>query len=200
MVHQMAIKTAEKMAEHSIIEAKTPHIYAYGMELLFSSLVGVVALIIISTIFGTPFLWIPYLAGFIPLRLSGGGYHAKTHFRCIFTFSLLYSLVLLIEIFYAIPVRVWLITCLVNLIIILLFSPVAAPNKPLKECQGRTNRRDSLLLSLANLFGCVVLVFLCTSQNSWVNMYFAGSSMAGLSILLAVINKRGRRKLYENNG
>ncbi|MGN1157293.1 MAG: accessory gene regulator ArgB-like protein, partial [Agathobacter sp.] len=183
MVHQMAIKTAEKMAEHSVIEAKTTHIYAYGMELLFSSLVGVVALIIISTVCGKPFLWIPYLAGFIPLRLSGGGYHAKTHFRCIFTFSLLYSLVLLIEIFYAIPVRAWLIACLVNLVIILLFSPVAAPNKPLKECQGRTNRRNSLFLSLANLFGCVVLVFLCTPQNSWVNMYFAGSSMAGLSIL-----------------
>lgn len=200
MVHQMAIKTAEKMAEHSVIEAKATHIYAYGMELLFSSLVGVVALIIISTVCGKPFLWIPYLAGFIPLRLSGGGYHAKTHFRCIFTFSLLYSLVLLIAIFYAIPVRAWLIVCLVNLVIILLFSPVAAPNKPLKECQGRTNRRNSLFLSLANLFGCVVLVFLCTPQNSWVNMYFAGSSMAGLSILLAVINKRGRRKLYENNG
>lgn len=200
MVHQMAIKTAEKMAEHSVIEAKATHIYVYGMELLFSSLIGVVALIIISTVCGNSFLWIPYLAGFIPLRLSGGGYHAKTHFRCIFTFSLLYSLVLLIEIFYAIPVRAWLIACLVNLVIIFLFSPVAAPNKPLKECQGRTNRRNSLFLSLANLFGCVVLVFLCTPQNSWVNMYFAGSSMAGLSILLTVINKQGRRKLYENNG
>lgn len=200
MVHQMAIKTAEKMAEHSVIEAKATHIYVYGMELLFSSLIGVVALIIISTVCGNSFLWIPYLAGFIPLRLSGGGYHAKTHFRCIFTFSLLYSLVLLIEIFYAIPVRAWLIACLVNLVIIFLFSPVAAPNKPLKECQGRTNRRNSLFLSLANLFGCVVLVFLCPPQNSWVNMYFAGSSMAGLSILLTVINKQGRRKLYENNG
>lgn len=200
MVHQMAIKTAEKMAEHSVIEAKATHIYVYGMELLFSSLIGVVALIIISTVCGNSFLWIPYLAGFIPLRLSGGGYHAKTHFRCIFTFSLLYSLVLLIEIFYAIPVRAWLIACLVNLVIIFLFSPVAAPNKPLKECHGRTNRRNSLFLSLANLFGCVVLVFLCTPQNSWVNMYFAGSSMAGLSILLTVINKQGRRKLYENNG
>ncbi len=87
MGHQMAIKTAEKMAEHSVIEAKATHIYAYGLELLFSSLGGVVALIIISTVCGKPFLWIPYLAGFIPLRLSGGGYHAKTHFRCVFTFK-----------------------------------------------------------------------------------------------------------------
>ena len=89
MVQKIARKTAEKMSERRIIEAKTIHIYTYGLELLFSSLAGVVALIIISTANGKAFLWIPYLAGFIPLRLSGGGYHASTHFRCIFIFSLL---------------------------------------------------------------------------------------------------------------
>lgn len=200
MVQQMAIKTAEKMSEHSVIEPKATHIYAYGLELLFSSLVGVMALIIISTVCGKPFLWIPYLVGFIPLRLSGGGYHAKTHFRCIFTFSFLYFLIVLIESVFIIPVKAWLIVCLVNLIIILLFSPVAAPNKPLKERDRRTNRRNSLFLCLINLLGCVVVLFLFASKSQLVNMYFAGSSMAGLSILLAVINKRGRRKLYENNG
>lgn len=201
MVQRIAMKTAEKMSEHSVIEAKAIHIYAYGLELLYSSLAGVVALIIISAVYGKPFLWIPYLAGFVPLRLSGGGYHAKTHFRCVFIFSLLYSLVLLIENVCTIPAKIYLVTCLANLIIILLFSPVAAPNKPLKESQGKTNRRNSLILGIANLLGYVMLVFLFNIHNQWVNMYIVGSSMAGLSMLLAVIiNKRERRKLYENIG
>lgn len=189
MVQQMAIKTAEKMSEHSVIEAKAIRIYAYGLELLYSSLAGVVALMIISAVCEKPFQWMPYLAGFVPLRLSGGGYRAKSHFRCIFTFSLLYFLVLLIERLYAIPVKAWLIVCFVNLVIIFLFSPVAAPNKPLKESQGRTNRRNSLLLGLTNLLGCIVLIILFTPKSQWINMYFAGSSMAGLSMLLAVIIK-----------
>lgn len=200
MVQEVARKTAEKMSDHSVIESKAIHIYAYGLELLYSSLAGVIVLTIISTVCGKPFLWIPYLAGFVPLRLSGGGYHAKTHSRCVFTFSLLYALVLLIESSYTVPVRERLIACMVNLVIIFGFSPVVAPNKPLKECQRSMNRRNSLFLGLANLFGCVVLVFLFTAKSQWVSMYFAGSSMAGLSMLLAVINKRGRRKLYENNG
>lgn len=199
MVQKMAIKSAEKMSEHSIIEAKAIRIYAYGLELLYSSLAGVVALMIISAVCEKPFQWIPYLAGFVPLRLSGGGYHAKSHFRCIFTFSLLYFLVLLIESVCVIRVKIYLVTCLANLVIILLFSPVAAPNKPLKESQGRTNRRNSLMLGIANLLGYIVLVFLFNVHNQWVNMYIVGSSMAGLSMLLAVINKRGGRKLYENN-
>ena len=48
MVQKMAMKTGEKMSEHRVIEAKKIRVYAYGLELLFSSLVGVVALIIIS--------------------------------------------------------------------------------------------------------------------------------------------------------
>lgn len=137
MIQQIAIKTAEKMSERSIIETGKARIYAYGLELLYSSLAGVAALLIISAICGKPFLWIPYLAGFVPLRLSGGGYHAKTHFRCIFTFSFLYFLVLFTERLYPIPVKACLITCSINLVIILLFSPVAAPNKPLKESSRR---------------------------------------------------------------
>lgn len=199
MVQEMAKKTAEKMLNHSVIESKAIHIYAYGLELLYSSLAGVVALIIISAACGKPFLWIPYLVGFVPLRLSGGGYHAKTHFRCIFTFSLLYSLVLLIAELYAIPAIISLITCLVNLAIILLFSPVAAPNKPLKESQYRTNRRSSIFLGLINLLGYFVLAILFNVHNQWVNMYVVGNSIAGLSMLLAVINKRGRRKHDESN-
>ena len=200
MIQQIAIKTAERMSERSIIETGKVRIYAYGLELLYSSLAGVAALLIISAICGKPFLWIPYLAGFVPLRLSGGGYHAKTHFRCIFTFSFLYSLVLFTERLYPIPVKACLIACSINLVIILLFSPVAAPNKPLKESSRRINRRNSLLLGLVNLLGAMAVVFLFTPNGQWVNMYFAGSSMAGLSMLLAVIKKQERRKFYESNG
>lgn len=201
MVQQMANKMAMKLSEHSIIEAKSIHIYAYGLELLFSSLAGVIALIVISAVCEKPSLWIPYMAGFVPLRIFGGGYHARTHFCCVFIFSLLYSFILLIGNLCAIPAKIWLIVCFINLLINLLFSPVVASNKPLKERQRRMNRRNSLFLCQANLFGCILLVFLFPEKSQWVNMYFAGSSMAGLSMLLAVIiNEKERRKLYESDG
>lgn len=81
-----------------------------------------------------------------------------------------------------------------------IISPVEAPNKPLKENQCRKNRCNSLILGLTNLLGFIVLDFLYTTQYSWVNMYFAGSSMAGLSMLLVVIKKQGGRKRNENDG
>lgn len=199
MLQQMALNTAERMSKHSIINAKQIRIYAYGLELLFSSAAGVAALMMISAAYRKPFLWIPYLAGFVPLRLSGGGYHAKTHFRCIFIFSLIFFLIMLIETFCTISMKAWLVAGFVNIVIILLFSPVAAPNKPLKEGQERINRQNSIVISLINLLGCVLLVFLFSRNSQWVNMYFAGSSIAGLSMLLVVIKNKERRKLYESN-
>lgn len=74
MVQEMARKTANKMADQAVIDPQKIHIFAYGLELLYSSLAGVLALIIISAVGKKPFLWVPYLAGFVPLRLSGGGY------------------------------------------------------------------------------------------------------------------------------
>ena len=200
MVQQIAQKTAVKMSEHNVIEARTFRIYAYGLDLLFSSLAGLTVLIIISALLGKSFLWIPYMVGFVPLRLSGGGYHAKTHTRCIFIFSLLYSLSLLIQKLCTIPVEGWLVACLVNLIIVFLFSPVQATNKPLKGCQCKTNRQKSLFLGICNLLGCIVIISLLTHKSQWVNMYFMGSSMGGISMLLAIMNhKLERRKRYESN-
>lgn len=201
MVQQLAVKTAEKMSKYGVIEEKSCHICAYGLELFFSSLAGVVVLIFLSTVQGNPHLWIPYLAGFVPLRLSGGGYHAKTHFRCIFTFSLLYLLALIIGQSFPVPAAVWPVLGLINLAVIFLFSPVAASNKPLRVSQNTTNRRNSLFLGVINLFGCIASLFLRSAHSQWANMYFSGSSIAGLSMLLAVINSKvGRRRLHEKVG
>lgn len=79
MIRCMATKVAQKMAEYNVIEKKVIRVYAYGLELLFSSLAGIVVLIAVSVIWGKPFLWIPYLIGFVPLRLTGGGYHFRLH-------------------------------------------------------------------------------------------------------------------------
>lgn len=44
MVQELARKTAKKMENQGVIASKTIPIYAYGLELLYSSLAGVVAL------------------------------------------------------------------------------------------------------------------------------------------------------------
>lgn len=83
MVKEMSQKLTAQMVCNNVVDAAKAPIYAYGIELLLSSLAGILALAAISLFLRVPFLWIPYLGGFIPIRLLGGGYHAKTHRSCI---------------------------------------------------------------------------------------------------------------------
>lgn len=90
MFHKIAQMLADKLAHSDIIQDTQKNIYAYGPDLLISSIAGALALIVASVLLNEPLSWIPYLAGFVPLRLAGGGYHAKSHWTCIFTFTSVY--------------------------------------------------------------------------------------------------------------
>lgn len=192
MVKEMSQKLTAQMVCNNVVDAAKAPIYAYGIELLLSSLAGILALAAISLFLRVPFLWIPYLGGFIPIRLLGGGYHAKTHRSCITAFSFLYAASLAAEKAHIISSNFLLFSCVSNIIIMFLFAPVVPQNKPLTAKHRMVNRCFCLLLGVLNLG----LGILCSSahwSNHWLMMYFAGSGMAGFSILLAVINN-GRKR------
>lgn len=194
MFQHMAQKMASSMVQAQETESSNIPIYVYGFELLLSSLAGVLALMIVSVACGMPFSWIPYLIGFVPLRLSGGGYHAKTHRSCILIFSMLYTVIGVVEKAITIPYIVWFGSSVANLIISLLFSPVMASNKPLRIDQQKNNRRMHISLVLMNMLGCIANILLHIGHDRWINMYYAGSGMAGLSMLMAVIKQQRREE------
>lgn len=192
MVKEMSQKLTAQMVCNNVVDAAKAPIYAYGIELLLSTLAGVLALVTISLFLRTPFLWIPYLAGFIPIRLLGGGYHAKTHRSCITAFSSLYAASLVAEKAHIISSSFLLFSCASNIIIMFLFAPVVPPNKPLTAKRKMANRCFCLLLGLLNL-GLGVLCSFAHWSNHWLMMYFAGSGTAGFSMLLAGVNKSRKR-------
>ena len=192
MVKEMSQNITARMVCHNVIDAAKAPVYAYGFELLLSSLVGTFALLVISLVLCVPLWWIPYLLGFVPFRLLGGGYHAKTHRSCIVAFSFLYALSVTVEKIYVIPSVFHLLSCVLNIIIMYLFAPVAPPNKPLSSNRKTVNRRICLLLGCLNL-GLEIIQNPSNEGNQWLIMYFAGSCMAGFSMLLAVVNKNRRR-------
>ncbi|MDF2587341.1 MAG: agrB [Anaerocolumna sp.] len=55
----------------------------YGMEILLSTVINLLLLVLIATIFHLQKEILIYSLFFMPLRLYSGGAHAKTHARCI---------------------------------------------------------------------------------------------------------------------
>lgn len=194
MLQKTAQIISQQMVCCGVIPSDRKHIYEYGFELLLSSVLGLLSVILICIISQRAFLWIPYMLGFVPLRLFGGGYHAKTHSGCIFSFSIIFSLFLLLGIYCTSLSFFPIIALIISFFVIIVFAPVETISKPLKEKRRIKNRRISIALCIGNLIIAILSFIFSKSGNIVVFMYFAGITAASASALLAVkINHTKRR-------
>lgn len=192
MIRQVSQSFANKLADLKEITVDKKDVYAYGCELMLSSLAGILVVMATSLCFKKPFLWIPYIIGFGTVRFWGGGYHAKTHLHCIAMFAALYSIALAVNSMHEISLWELFGFCCTSGIVCLAYAPIAAPNKPLSMMLRRKNRRCVIYLSMINLGGIVVVILLQIDTNDWLRMYYTGNLMAVMSMLLTVIIEKGR--------
>lgn len=194
----LASKTVDLLVKNNIIEAKERTIYAYGYELLLSSATGIVILQILSILMGNPTAWIHFLLGFIPFRLTGGGFHAKSHSRCISLFSTVYVVAMIFNNHIG---AVRFLGLLANLSLAFLFiviSPVAASNKPVPVARKKTLRRLGFLLGIINALICA-LVETHIIPVKIPSMYYIGNSTAGVSMLVGYFTTKKEVKHEEGN-
>ena len=129
MIHNQASRLATGLVNNKIIESESHDIYTYGFELIISAMVNILLMALISIAFFCYYDWVLFLAAFIPLRTTAGGYHASSHLKCIIIGTLFFTILLVItqlqvNWIVAIPAIV-----IISLILILVFSPVEAKNK-----------------------------------------------------------------------
>ena len=149
MLHKIATKLSEALARRGIFSLEDAEVYAYGLELLLSTAISILLVILISVLFSHPLSWLFFLLAFIPLRLTAGGYHANTHLMCIIVFSVGYAALMTLYVTTAGFFSPMLLTAVsaVCFCLDLWLSPVPTPNKPLADKEKRVNRRRSLLIA-----------------------------------------------------
>lgn len=150
-----------------------------------SSVIGIMVLMMISITRGTAFAWLSYLLGFIPVRITGGGYHAKTHFTCILSFSLLFLIFLLSSSFIDIQSITYIFLSLTTLIISLAVAPVEAINKPLSNERRSKNRKRCLRYATINQVIALVIWAVRIPCGAYISLYFFGEFAAGISMIVS---------------
>ena len=86
MIKKAAAGYAGWLCANGIVAPEKNKIYAYGMELVLSGLVNVLSVLLISILLFHPVDGPLFLAAFIPLRTTAGGYHANSHLSCNLVF------------------------------------------------------------------------------------------------------------------
>lgn len=200
LLNKLANRLALRLSRNIGTEMSIVSVYAYGLELLLSALITILFMVIISFVFSRPFAWLCFLISFIPLRATAGGYHCKTHFRCILLSTFVFVILnLLYSKFIICPLKEWaVVCCLFNTTTVLLLSPVQTTNKPLNTLEIKQNKKRAILISAILLtVSCLSLLFNLGYKYSFLML---GVLFAAISQIAGEIrNIIERRSCNEKN-
>lgn len=148
-------KSVRLFCEQKVIDEAKADAYVYGYELLISSVVSVLLVVLIAVVCGDVRYALSFLIGFIPQRIYIGGYHATSHTRCYLAFSGL------------------------ALICILLSKAIEAKNKPLSEKKRSSYKMVASVLSSIDFLLAIFNVLpytrhvVCYYLSKWVLIVFS---------------------------
>jgi len=191
MITRMAQHTATRFAKKNFYSSTEVNVYQYGFELLFSTILNALGLFAISLIIGTPIHMLLFVAAFIPLRLTAGGYHAKHHWSCFLSMNITYLCFAML--LHCIP-NAWLqpyifSTLIISVILIVLLAPVDAINKPLSDKKKLRLRKQSITIISSYMAVVVVLGFLQQPAGLYGAYFASGYFAASISLAAAVLSK-----------
>lgn len=194
MIEKMASAIASTWKKSGVIPESDEQIYRYGVELLISTSANLFLLIMASITTGHPAAFLPYLLSFIPLRLFGGGYHAKAHWSCILiTVGAFSASLLLNSVLDATSSRIFCVGVgTFSLSTIYSLAPLPSQNKPLsmkeEKCYGTVARACSILLFAIAL----ILALHGLSASPCVTLFYAGELMSTVMLIAGKLQWKRR--------
>lgn len=143
---------------NNIDDKNKREITAYGFEIMLSTFLSVIAVMIFAFFMGRVKETMVFLMFFMPLRTYSGGYHAGTHIRCFLI--LLVCTGLLYYILYAAPLNILMISAWIlavyGSIVIEAFSPIVDKNHPMSKRQIKHSKKLTRILLCIFLSACVI--------------------------------------------
>jgi len=181
-------------------------VYSYRLQMFLAPLFDVLFVLTAGLIIGRFFETIAFLAAFIVLRSSAGGYHAKTFFRCFLGLLVIYGLHLVI--LYLTPVtlvyQLSIAIIAISIFPILKYAPIADANKPIGPIQSELYRKRSVVILLvqSTLIVGVSIFGIATSHTGivvaeifpYILLSFAIGQLTASGTLVAAIIHIGIRR------
>lgn len=136
MISKISTLISNQLVKHKIISEDAQDVYNYGVEIIISSFIGFIIVVLVGIIFKALLQAMIFYVIFVALRSMTGGFHATTYLRC----NIIFSVVSLFTILFSkaaseIQLSVGMITLffLPAIAIFIWLAPVENPNKPIEE-------------------------------------------------------------------
>lgn len=199
MIAKLAKSTAYFFVEKQVVKKEDEEVYAYGMELLYSSILNIVLAVIIAISTNTVFPTTAFLMTFIIIRQYIGGYHAKTHLGCMSILAVVLCCFVILTRCILEQHEIWIsmLSVVSSIILILRFAPVEHPNKPLSDNEKLRLRKRGII----SVFIVFVLVFVMAifTETRRYGMYISLGQFTASTAMLCEIIKHKRMNLNHEN-
>lgn len=153
---------------YGIAQESERELYEYSILILLeqSSIWG--SVICIACLFGILWETVFYMVLFIPLRIYAGGYHARTFTCCYFISIATFLTFAVVQHYVVVSGGLMLFVALLSAIIILTFSPMADPNKPMS-----IQEKVSYTKWIRALLGVEITIAACIFISNTEVLFFA---------------------------
>ena len=199
MYRKIALKLTRLFIEKKVIQEEKQDIYAYGFEIILSSLVYLFFFIIFALISNTLFPSLLFWLGLFVTRKIAGGHHAKSYIACHILFAINHVLcILLLKVTPEnITNKIIIYLFLFSICSIFLFAPVDHPNKPF--IKNEYNRYKLLSRIYCLILFLIMILFLISviPYNQLLYGYTIGTFSATISLLGGKINKFERTRKWK---
>lgn len=170
--------TLKKLLENNIINEEDAEVYEYGLILLIGTLLKIIGFAAVGLITGYMKEIVVFLIFFSGLRIQAGGYHAKSVLNCFLGSLALIGIAIffvkLIPEYYQ-PLFI-IISLLISVILVFIFSPCENENRPLSENERILYRKRSIL----TLIVASAVILACLIIGGREVLYYASIASIGL--------------------
>lgn len=188
---QIALSISNEFVRRKIISAEDIDIYRYGLEILLSSTLTSISVIIVATILDSLGFGLLYLFLTVPLRITVGGYHANTYKKCFLVSNLTYVILSYAHKFlhqYDIPIYLWLVILYLSAFYIFIKTPVQNIHQPLST---ENLKRNKQFATICLLIYSIITPLLGIVTSASEIMHFSILSILVVAILIIPTSKKG---------
>ena len=190
MIARLSKRMASFFVRNDVIKSEDEEVYEYGLQLLLSTVFNGIIALVLAIISGTVWQCVCYLAVFILIRKSAGGFHAKTHLGCCCILAVVLSLFILFIKF--VPTNIYatitVLAVVFSVAVILLFAPLEHENNPISGKDKKRLRKISVIYAI--LISFVISLLFITNMKEIMVCLALGMFTASSSMLVAIIEKK----------
>lgn len=190
MIARVSRAISLALLKSNAIKSDELNVCAYGIQLLIITIFDWSITFFIAIMMRQISLSFVYLFVFLVLRKHCGGYHAKTHFRCLCISNVVYICSILVASrITEQKFLIWLIMGeIFNFVILFYYAPIAHKNKPIRPEDFHRHKVIGRLLN--GIISCFVILLSVFSFQKFAWVSFFGQ----LSVSVAILAEKMKKK------